>query len=62
MLGKLHDHIVGELQQKARTDTVFVVVAVLFNLVVLGINRAVASAGHDGDRGAGDAIFALLAD
>lgn len=60
MLGKLHDHIVDELQQNARTDTVFVVAAVLFNLVVLGINWAVASSGHDGGRGAGDAIFALL--
>jgi hypothetical protein len=60
MLEKLHDHIVDELQQNARTDTVFVVAAVLFNLVVLGINWAVASSGHDGDRGAGDVIFALL--
>ena len=60
MLAKLHDHIVDELQQNARTDTVFVIAAVLFNLVVLGINWAVASSGHDGDRGAGDAIFALL--
>jgi hypothetical protein len=60
MLGKLHDHIVDELQQNARTDTVFVVAAVLFNLVVLGINWAVASSGRDGDRGAGDVIFALL--
>lgn len=60
MLGKLHDHIVNELQQNARTDTVFVVAAVLFNLVVLGINWAVASSGHDGDRGSGDVIFALL--
>lgn len=60
MLEKLHDHIVGELQQNARTDTVFVVAAVLFNLVVLGINWAVAASGHDGARGAGDVIFALL--
>jgi hypothetical protein len=60
MLEKLHDHIVDELQQNARTDTVFVVAAVLFNLVVLGINWGVASSGHDGDRGAGDVIFALL--
>ena len=60
MLAKLHDHIVGELQQNARTDTVFVVAAVLFNLVVLGINWGVASSGHDGDRGSGDVIFALL--
>jgi hypothetical protein len=60
MLEKLHDHIVGELQQNARTDTVFVIAAVLFNLVVLGINWAVASSGGEGGRGASDTIFALL--
>ncbi len=38
MLREVHEHVVGELQQNARTDTVFVVTAVLFNLVVLGIN------------------------
>ncbi|MCG2767001.1 MAG: hypothetical protein L6435_01265 [Anaerolineae bacterium] len=42
MLSKIHEHIVGELQQNARTDTIFVVTAVVFNLVVLGINSAVA--------------------
>ena len=43
MLAHIHDHIVSELQQNARTDTIFVVTAVLFNLVVLGVNSAVAA-------------------
>nr|MEE4269157.1 hypothetical protein [Candidatus Krumholzibacteria bacterium] len=43
MLKEIHGHIVNELQQNARTDTVFVVAAVLFNLVVMGINWGVAS-------------------
>lgn len=43
MLEKIHDHITNELQQTSRTDIVFVVTAVLFNLIVLGINSAVAS-------------------
>lgn len=43
MLKEIHEHVMGELQQSARTDTVFVVAAVLFNLVVLGINWGVAS-------------------
>ena len=43
MLDRVHQHIVGELQQSARTDTIFVVTAVLFNLIVLGINSAVAN-------------------
>lgn len=47
MLEQVHEHITNELQQGARTDTVFVITAVVFNLLVLGINSAVASAGAD---------------
>ena len=42
MLEHVHEHIVAELQQSAKTDTVFVVTSVVFNLVVLGINWGVA--------------------
>jgi hypothetical protein len=42
MLKEIHGHMVNELQQNAKSDTVFVVSAVLFNLVVLGINWGVA--------------------
>jgi len=42
VLKEIHEHIVSELQQNARTDTIFVVTAVVFNLVVLGINSVVA--------------------
>ena len=42
MIEKVHQHIISELQQSSRTDTIFVVTAVLFNLIVLGINSAVA--------------------
>lgn len=42
MLKQVHEHIVSELQQNARTDTIFVVTAIVFNLIVLGINSAVA--------------------
>ena len=41
MLEKIHQHIVSELGQGARTDTIFVITAVVFNLIVLGINSAV---------------------
>ena len=44
MLERVHEHITSELQQSARTDTIFVVTAVVFNLIVLGINSAVADA------------------
>lgn len=42
MLKQVHEHIVSELQQNARTDTIFVVTAIAFNLIVLGVNSAVA--------------------
>ncbi len=61
MLHEVHQHVVGELQQSARTDTVFVVTAVLFNLVVLGINWGVASsAGQENAGAATDGILAVL--
>ncbi len=44
MLERIHQHIGNELQQSARTDTIFVVTAVIFNLIVLGINSSVADA------------------
>jgi hypothetical protein len=43
MLTDLHNHMVGEVQQSARTDTVFVVTGVLFNIVILGVSWVVAS-------------------
>ena len=51
MLIQVHDHIVSELNQSSRTDTIFVVTAIAFNLIVLGINSGVADAasGRSGD-------------
>ena len=61
MLSDLHGHVVGEIQQSSRTDTVFVVSAVLFNLVVLGINWGVASESHrQGQGGGNDWILFVL--
>ena len=42
MIERAHRHIVSELQQGARTDTVFVVIAVLLNLVMLAISSGIA--------------------
>jgi hypothetical protein len=49
MIDKVHDHIVGELGQSGRTDTIFVVTAIVFNLIVLGINSGVSSAAVESD-------------
>jgi hypothetical protein len=43
MLERLHEHIVDELGHSSRTDTIFVIVAIVFNLIVLAINSAVSS-------------------
>ncbi len=57
MIEHLHDHAVSELRQSARTDTVFVVTTVLFDLVVLAINWVLAASDRTGGR---VLIFALL--
>lgn len=57
MIEHLHDHAVSELRQSARTDTVFVVTTVLFDLVVLAINWILAASDRTGAR---VLIFALL--
>ena len=47
MIKKLHDQITTELGQSSRTDTIFVVTAIVFNLVVLGINSALSDVAAD---------------
>ena len=43
MLKQVHEHIIGELNQGAKTDTIFVITAIVFNLIVLAINSAIAA-------------------
>lgn len=43
MIERVHEHIIEELQQNARTDTVFILTAIFLNLVTLGINSGQAS-------------------
>ena len=43
MIERVHEHIITELQQNTRTDTIFILTAILLNLITLGINSAVAS-------------------
>lgn len=61
MLRVVHEHITGELQQNSRTETVFVVTAVLFNFAVMGISSAVAADTQDGAHPlVNDAILGVL--
>ena len=48
MIERVHEHMTNELQQNARTDTIFVITAIVLNLLALGINSGVAS-GSDRD-------------
>ena len=61
MLGQVHDHIVRELGESSRTDTIFVLTAIVFNLIVLGINFGVATeAAADADDATYDIILAVF--
>ena len=43
MIERVHEHIITELQQNSRADTIFILTAILLNLITLGINSVVAS-------------------
>ena len=49
MIERVHEHIITELQQNTRTDTIFILTAILLNLLALGINSAVASGSNKDD-------------
>ena len=60
MIKEIHEHIIHELQQNARTDTVFVLSAVTLNLVILGISWGLAEPGRYGHEFDNDIILSLL--
>ena len=43
MIERVHEHIIAELGQNTRTDIVFILTAILLNLITLGVNSAIAS-------------------
>ncbi len=42
MIERVHEHIITELQQNTRTDTIFILTAIILNLLALGVNSGVA--------------------
>jgi hypothetical protein len=38
MIEHVHKHITSELQQNTRTDIIFIITAILLNLIALGVN------------------------
>jgi hypothetical protein len=47
MIERVHEHIIGELGTNTRTDTIFVITAIILNLITLGINSGLASSRDD---------------
>ena len=47
MIERVHEHLIGELGTNTRTDTIFVITAIILNLVTLGINSGLASSRGD---------------
>ena len=49
MKDKVHELIISELQQNARIDRLFVLIAILLNFIILGINSTVGLAATGSD-------------
>jgi hypothetical protein len=47
MIEQVHKHITAELQQNARTDTIFIITAIFLNLLALGINSSVSEGSRE---------------
>jgi len=59
MIERVHKHIIAELQQNTRTDTVFILTAIILNLLALGVNSGVAG-GRDTDATTWIVFFTFL--
>jgi hypothetical protein len=60
MITRVHEHLIDELRTNARTDTIFVVVAIALNLITLGVNTGFAS-NRDGDGTQNIVMFSFAA-
>jgi len=43
MIERVHEHIISELGANTRTDTIFVLTAIILNLITLAVNSGIAS-------------------
>mgnify|MGYP001229064024 FL=1 len=48
MIERVHEHIIGDLRANTWTDIIFVLTAIILNLLTLGINTGVAAGGEGG--------------
>lgn len=61
MIERVHEHILGELNANTRTDTIFVLTAIILNLLSLGVNSGIAAGGGQGDVTATIVMFTFVA-
>ena len=47
MLEQVHNHITTELQQNTKTDTIFILAAILLNLIALSVNAGMVEQSRD---------------
>jgi hypothetical protein len=59
MIERVHEHLLAELNTNARTDTIFVITAILLNLITLGVNSGIASS--DGNTNQNIIMFTFVA-
>jgi len=58
MIERVHEHIITELQQNTRTDTIFILTAILLNLISLAVNSVIA--GNDINGATTDIVMAMF--
>ena len=49
MIEHIHNQIMSELQQNTKTDTIFILTAILLNLITLGVNSAMVEGSRTDD-------------
>jgi hypothetical protein len=49
MIEHVHNHITSELQQNTRTDTIFILTAILLNLITLAVNAGMSEESRTDD-------------
>jgi hypothetical protein len=60
MLHEIHDHINQEVRINTRTDTIFVITAIAFNFIMLGVSSALATEASESLREGGGVTSAIV--
>ena len=60
MIERVHEHIITELQTNTRTDIIFIITAIILNLITLGINSGIAAGARGGNNGGGGTLNILM--